>query len=87
VVAHWDPIPKDDVSGILLGYIVTIIRIPNEILEQQSTNKTSLVFTSKTNGHQLLIVQGFTAMEKGRTSKVLFIFGKFLFSKIIMIYT
>jgi len=46
VVIHWDPIPKEQVRGVLLGYVVTAYQIYHgNVSPTYIVNKTSVVLT------------------------------------------
>jgi len=64
---QWDPIPKENVSGILLGYLVTITSSSNVLLQQQRTSDTRILISfAKIGVTNRVFVQGYTATEKGR---------------------
>lgn len=69
VLIQWSPIPKENVSGILIGYIVTIRNSSDALLEQGNTKETSILFNSNLNNKRYhVFIQGYTATERGRST-------------------
>jgi len=70
VYARWNPIPKDKVRGVLLGYIVKILWYNNGGLENfgpvLKTNNTNVIINSlKAKKSYELFVSGYTANTTG----------------------
>lgn len=70
VAAGWNPILKEHVRGVLLGYNVRLCnQYPGQPLQTLKTKETSIVVKHlQPNVYYRLFVQGYTVNETGRSS-------------------